>query len=149
MKWLCWYSTRWWTNCPIYTRSVNISDGKIKNKKNMIKQFYTYDNNTKIIKYHLCQWVSLNYPCLLIFRFMILFWPTKSKGLHALMFKLCRCVIWWHSMMSYSHGIKDETTDEVCQEKCFLWERRASLGADFLTFQDLLHAQENIQYIQV
>ena len=38
-------------------------------------------------------------------------------------------------MMSQSHRIKGGTTDEVFKEQCFLWERGASVGADFLSFK--------------
>ena len=40
--------------------------------------------------------------------------------------------------------MKCQTTDEAFQEQYFLWEKGASLGADFelLNFQDLLHAQK-------
>ena len=34
-------------------------------------------------------------------------------------------------MMSHSHRIEAEATDEAFQEQCFLWERRASVGAEF------------------
>ena len=35
------------------------------------------------------------------------------------------------------------TTDEAFQEQCFLWERGASVGADFNLFNvNLLHVQE-------
>ena len=46
--------------------------------------------------------------------------------------------------MSQSHIIKGRTTEEAFQEQCFLWERGASVGADF----DLLHAPTytNLQY---
>ena len=48
--------------------------------------------------------------------------------------------------MSQSHRIKGGASDEAFQEQCFLWERGASVGADFdlLNFQDLLQAQERI-----
>ena len=47
--------------------------------------------------------------------------------------------------MQQSHEIKGGASDEAFQEQCFLWESRASVGADFdiVHFQDLLHAQEN------
>ena len=38
---------------------------------------------------------------------------------------------WQGSVMSPSHRIKGETTDEAFQEQCFLWERGASVAADF------------------
>ena len=42
--------------------------------------------------------------------------------------------------MSESHRVRGSTTDEVFQEQHFLWERRASVGADFelFNFQDVL-----------
>ena len=46
-------------------------------------------------------------------------------------YRLCKCVTWWHSVMSQSHRIKGGTTDEVfkaLQEQCFLWERGAPVG---------------------
>ena len=41
--------------------------------------------------------------------------------------------------MSISHGTKSENTDDAFQEQGFLWERGASVVADFdhLYFQDL------------
>ena len=41
--------------------------------------------------------------------------------------------------MSGSHRIRGRTTDEVFPDQCFLWERGASVGADFrlFNFQDL------------
>ena len=50
--------------------------------------------------------------------------------------------------MSQSDRIKGQTTDEVFQEPCFLWERRASVGADFdlCNIQDLLYAQQPTVY---
>ena len=57
-----------------------------------------------------------------------------------------KCVTWWRSVMSQCHRIKGGTTDVAYQEHCFLWERVASVGADFylFNFQGILHAQERI-----
>lgn len=48
--------------------------------------------------------------------------------------------------MSQSRGIKGTTTDEAFVEQCSLWERGASVGADFdiFAFEDILHAQEDL-----
>ena len=40
-------------------------------------------------------------------------------------------------MMSQSHRIKGGTTDEAFQEQCFLTERGASVGEDFITLLTL------------
>ena len=40
-------------------------------------------------------------------------------------------------MMSYSQEKKGETTDEVCQEQCFLKESLASLSVDFDLFNHI------------
>ena len=37
-------------------------------------------------------------------------------------------------VMSQSHRVRGETTDEAFQEQCFLWERGASVGAEFGLF---------------
>ena len=51
----------------------------------------------------------------------------------------------WHGVMSQSHWIKGETTDEAFEEQCFLCERGASVGVNFdiLNFQDI-HMNKNI-----
>ena len=48
--------------------------------------------------------------------------------------------------MSQNQRIKGGTADKAFQVQCFVWERGASVGADFelFNFQDLLHAQEPI-----
>lgn len=45
------------------------------------------------------------------------------------------------SVMSGSPQIKGKTTDEAFWEQSFLWENKASVGADFdiFNFQALLH----------
>ena len=48
--------------------------------------------------------------------------------------------------MSQNHRIKSVITDVVFQEQCFLWERDASVGAEFDLFniKDLyVHAEEH------
>ena len=45
--------------------------------------------------------------------------------------KLCKCVTLWCSMMSQSHGIKSDITDEAFHEQWYLWERGASVGVGF------------------
>lgn len=43
-------------------------------------------------------------------------------------------------VMSKSHRIKGGTTDEAFQKQCFLWERGATVGADFeLLYIQYLH----------
>lgn len=44
-----------------------------------------------------------------------------------------------HAVMSQSHQLKGETTDKAFQEQSVLWERGASVSADFdiFNFQDL------------
>ena len=41
---------------------------------------------------------------------------------------------------------EDRTSDEAFQEQCFLWERGASVCADFdlFNFQEFLYAQEHM-----
>ena len=54
-------------------------------------------------------------------------------------------------MVSGSHRIKGETTDEafkVLQEQCFLWERGASVGADFDLFNLTKPSTCTINYIK-
>ena len=50
--------------------------------------------------------------------------------------------------MSQSPGIKGGITEEAYQDKCFFWERGASVGVDInlFNFQDLLRAQEPIKH---
>ena len=45
--------------------------------------------------------------------------------------KLCTCPTRWRSVMSQCHRLKGGTTDEAFEERRFLWEREASVGADF------------------
>ena len=42
--------------------------------------------------------------------------------------------LWWCNVSSRNHGFKGETSDEVFQERGFLWERGDSVGADFGLF---------------
>ena len=56
----------------------------------------------------------------------------------------------WHSDVVWCHNVtvlKAGAADEVFQDQWFLWERGASVGADFdlFHFQDILLAQEHIQ----
>ena len=46
----------------------------------------------------------------------------------------CKSVTWWHSVMSQSHRIKVGATDKAFQEHCLLWEKEATVGADFDLF---------------
>ena len=43
--------------------------------------------------------------------------------------KLCKCMIWWHSVMTQWPRIIGRTTDKAFP--CFLWERAACVGVDF------------------
>ena len=52
----------------------------------------------------------------------------------AVRYSLCKGVTWWRSVMSQSHWIKDGTSGEALQRKCFLREWGA-IGANFLTFK--------------
>ena len=46
--------------------------------------------------------------------------------------------------MSQRHGIKGVITDEAFQEHCFLWERGASVDAEF----DLFHFKDLYVYAE-
>ena len=59
---------------------------------------------------------------------------------------LCKCVTWWRSVMSQSHRIKGETTDQMfqaLQERRILWERGAPRCLFFLTLKTF-YMQNNL-----
>ena len=62
-------------------------------------------------------------------------WASTANNNRAAVLNLCKCVTWWCTLMSQSHGNRGGATDEVFQEQCFLWERGASVGTDFSTFK--------------
>ena len=57
-----------------------------------------------------------------------------------------KCVTRWHSVMR-----EGTTTDEAFQEQCFLWERGASVGADFnlFIFQDPICMVMIVMHVRV
>ena len=55
------------------------------------------------------------------------------------------CVTWWLSVMSQSHRIKGGATGEAFQERCFLWERGASV--ELFNLRDLLQTQTHIRHL--
>ena len=57
--------------------------------------------------------------------------------------KLRKCVTRWNSVMSWCHGIKGGTAEEAFNVQCFLWERGASIGVDFIPFK-IFYTPENI-----
>ena len=84
-----------------------------------------------------------------------MFWPKMTNNnradvLHQLSnaklaagHKLCKCVTLWRSVMSQSHGIKYQTTNEVFQEQ---WGREEFLlipTLTFLTFK-ILYMQKKV-----
>ena len=71
-------------------------------------------------------------------------YSQKSILVFTIMLKLVyyyqklRIVVWMSlSVMSQSHRIKGGAPDEAFQEQCFLWERGASVRADFDLFRFL------------
>ena len=77
-------------------------------------------------------------------------WATLlNQFLHvklAAQHELREYVIWWCSVMSQSHRIKGWTTDEAFEEQCFLWERGASVGADFYFFNSFTCRGANVTH---